>query len=168
MKIQKQIKLKDEIVQKRCQIQLSEFPVKPHMEFALSDDKQLYFKGSFSGISFSDWCLLSKTSIGLTLEELETIHKKLLHCGNNDELLKRHVFVFDEMNSGGEALMLVTKFYGNGDKVTKNDGVYLNQELELCSYCNSASFNLCGTNFTPENLRELANQLEQERNKLVK
>ena len=53
-------------------------------------------------------------------------------------------------------VVAATKFIGNGDV----DGVYMNQELTLQSYCNSASFNLSGTTLTPENLRKLANELE--------
>jgi len=50
---------------------------------------------------------------------------------------------------------LETKFYDNGD-----GEVHTEQTLTLMSYCNSASFNLMGAAITPENLRELADQLE--------
>ena len=85
-----------------------------------------------------------------------------------DTILKTHCYCFNGGYNGGESLTLTTKFVANGDKITSEDGVYLNQELTLQSYCNSASIKLMGINITPEILRELANQLESERNKLVK
>lgn len=81
--------------------------------------------------------------------------------------IKTHHFVFNDDDNGGESLSLTTHFMANGDEVTDKEGVYLNQELTLKSYSNSASFNLCGVNITPTKLRELANQLEIERNKLI-
>ncbi len=54
-------------------------------------------------------------------------------------------------NAGGEALVLTTKFFDNG---------YINQELTLQSYGNSATFNLCGTVFDPETLRRIADEIE--------
>lgn len=74
-----------------------------------------------------------------------------------DEHLGGHVFVFNNSDNGGEQLVLTTDFF-SGDR----GGVYSNQELTLMSYCNSASFNLSGCQFTPELLRELANQLDSE------
>lgn len=73
-----------------------------------------------------------------------------------DKLLKSHSFTFNPNDNGGEALTLTTKFYDNG-----GGEVYVNQELSLMSYCNSASFNLCGTQITSGSLRELANQLDK-------
>lgn len=72
-----------------------------------------------------------------------------------DKLLKRHVFTFNKHDNGGEALMLVTQFFHNGDV----DGVYTNQEIELQSYCNSASINLCGIHIDSEILFKLAKEL---------
>lgn len=79
-----------------------------------------------------------------------------------EQHLHKHVFCFDPNNRGGESLLLVTNFIDNGDyKAGLGDtGIFLNQELTLHSYCNSATFNLCGTPLTPENLRKLANELE--------
>lgn len=85
-----------------------------------------------------------------------------------DIVLKEHIFCFNEDHNGGEALSLETMFIGNGDPITKDDGVYLNQRLTLQSYSNAALFELYGALLTPEKLRQLANELEQERNKLVK
>jgi hypothetical protein len=84
-----------------------------------------------------------------------------------DKILSTHVFVFNKRDNGGESLMLTTKFIANGDDITENEGVYINQELTLQSYSNSASFNLVGCNITPEILRQLANELEVEKNKIL-
>ncbi len=75
-----------------------------------------------------------------------------------DKILKTHSFNFNPRENGGESLHLHTQIYSNGDP----GGIYLNQELTLESYGNSATFNLCGTVFTVESLRQLANELEQE------
>lgn len=72
-----------------------------------------------------------------------------------EKILEKHRFYIGE-NHGGECLVLETKFLSNGDL----DGIFTNQKLTLHSYSNSASFDLCGTSFTPENLRQLANELE--------
>lgn len=74
--------------------------------------------------------------------------------------LHKHVFCFDPANRGGGALLLKTYFINNGDE--NDNSVFMNQELTLNSYCNSATFNLYGTLLTPETLRKLANELESE------
>ncbi len=76
----------------------------------------------------------------------------------NKEVAK-HVYVFNKNDNGGESLVLTTTMYDNGD--AKNN-IYFNQELTLQSYCNSASFTLCGAALDPAALRELANQLDSE------
>jgi len=86
---------------------------------------------------------------------------------NQDTVLKTHLFIFGE-TKGRDSLMLTTEFIANGDEITADTGVFLNQELTLQSYNNSASFNLYGTILTPKSLRQLANELEIERNKLIK
>lgn len=78
-----------------------------------------------------------------------------------------HVFDFSPNENGGESLTLTTKFFANGDKITRTEGVYLNQILTLNSYGNSASFDLCGINITTESLRQLANELESYRLSLI-
>ena len=80
-----------------------------------------------------------------------------------EKFVGRHVFVFNPNDNGGECLCLVTEFIHNGDPVTDKEGIFTNQTLSLHSYCNSASFNLSGASFTPENLRKLANELESAR-----
>lgn len=72
-------------------------------------------------------------------------------------LPNRHVFSFDERDNGGEHLSLITDV-----EVDERGKVNLNQELVLHSYCNSASFNLSGAVMTPELLRKLANELDEE------
>lgn len=74
-----------------------------------------------------------------------------------DEVVGTHVFNFQPGDNGGEALILVTKMLSNGDP---SPAMYLNQQLTLQSYCNSASFELVGTPLMPEVLRKLANELE--------
>lgn len=71
--------------------------------------------------------------------------------------LRRHIYVFNPKENGGEQLLLVSSFMDNGD-----GAVFLNQEITLNSYSNIASFTLSGTTITPAKLRELANQLESE------
>lgn len=66
-------------------------------------------------------------------------------------------FVFNPEDNGGESLTLTTQFFNNGDP----GEVYMNQELSLQSYCNSASINLVGVQVTPDSLRELANLLDK-------
>jgi hypothetical protein len=75
-----------------------------------------------------------------------------------NESIHRHVFVFNPQDNGGESLSLITDFIDNGDG--PEAGIFTNQELGLQSYCNSASLQLMGASFTPENLRKLANELE--------
>lgn len=53
--------------------------------------------------------------------------------------IDRHVYVFNRKDNGGEQLVLVTRYLDNGD-----GEMYVNQEIELYSYCNSASINLVG------------------------
>ena len=69
---------------------------------------------------------------------------------------KAHAFTFNPEANGGEALMLCTQAIKEGDKP-----VCFEQELTLCSYCNNASFQLAGATFTPELLRQLADELEE-------
>lgn len=85
-----------------------------------------------------------------------------------DKVLARHVIELNPEDNGGEAIILTTTFIANGDPIDERCGVYVNQEIELNSHCNSAVMNLFGSTFTPEFLRRWANELEQVRNKLVK
>lgn len=84
-----------------------------------------------------------------------------------DEQVARHVFVFNPKENGGESLSLETKFIDNGDRKTlgPEKGIYTVQTLTLASYCNAAHFELFGA-FTPDNLRQLANELDEVQSKL--
>ena len=79
---------------------------------------------------------------------------------NGESLLKRIVQPVNKLDNDGEALTLVTKILANGDPVTDKNGIFLNQELSLNSYCNKATFHLYGATFTPQRLREMADELE--------
>lgn len=83
---------------------------------------------------------------------------------NPDPKVGTHSFNFSPQESGGESLYLETKYYWNGDneKDHQHNGIYLNQELTLCSYGNSATFNLCGINLDSNMLRKLADELDEE------
>lgn len=75
--------------------------------------------------------------------------------------LATHAFSFNPRDNGDEQLILTTEYFDNDD-----GGVFTNQELSLQSCCNSASFELVGAQITPQNLRKLADELEQQNNKL--
>lgn len=77
-----------------------------------------------------------------------------------DRFLNRHAFVFNKNTNGGESLILQTSFFANGDPITPNDGVCINQKLTLQSYQNSASIELFGAVLTSKNLRQLADELD--------
>ncbi len=72
-----------------------------------------------------------------------------------------HNFNLTPQGNGGEALVLNTVFYANGDKITETEGVVVNQVLTLQSYGKSAWFNLYTGCLTPAMLRKCADQLEQ-------
>jgi hypothetical protein len=82
-----------------------------------------------------------------------------------ESILHREVFVFNKHDNGGESLSLAIEYFDNGDAAAGlPDGIIMNQKLSLQSYCNTASFELAGAQFTPENLRELANVMERGQN----
>ena len=83
------------------------------------------------------------------------------------KIIKTHSFNFNPTDNGGESLVLTTEFIANGDPITNNGGVFINQELTLNSYCNACSMILTGATLTPENLRKLANELAQSRNSII-
>lgn len=82
-----------------------------------------------------------------------------MSTNNPDEI---HYFIINPDDNGGESLSLKTKYYLD----RKYREVTYNQELTLQSYCNSATFTLCGVVLTPEILRKLADELEFEIRKL--
>jgi len=66
-----------------------------------------------------------------------------------------HSYAFNATDNGGEALTLVTKVHNAGE-IDR----YVTQELHLQSYGRSTTLAL-PFDFTPSQLRELADQLEQ-------
>ena len=76
---------------------------------------------------------------------------------------KKHSFIFNPEDKGGELLILTTTFV-----VDENDPAKatISQELKLQSYYNSASFDLYGM-MTPEKLRKLASELEKAKMEFV-
>lgn len=82
---------------------------------------------------------------------------------NEKTFVSSHCFCFNPEDNGGESLLLDTEFHDNGDD---KDNIYLQQTITLNSYCNNVSINLSGAQITPEKLRQLANELERERNKI--
>lgn len=74
----------------------------------------------------------------------------------------QHVFSFNPHDNGGEQLTLVSHIIDNGDVAAglPEAGVFLNQELSLQSYGNSASFLLFVSALEPDSLRKLADELE--------
>lgn len=73
-----------------------------------------------------------------------------------ETILGQHSFHFNPSDNGGESVTLTTKFISNGDP----GGVFMNQEFTMQSYCNCASFTLCGCILTPDLLKKLANELD--------
>lgn len=82
---------------------------------------------------------------------------------NINEPVKRHRFVFNPKDIGGEHLVFTTNFFHNGDP----GGIFTNQELTLSSYCNSATIHLAGICITSQNLRDLADQLDKCKQKAI-
>ncbi len=82
-----------------------------------------------------------------------------------DELVHRHTFNFSPKANGGESLLLTTDFFAwdrPGVHLVEPDkpgATFVNQELTLQSYSNSATFNL-GALLMPEVLRRLADELD--------
>ena len=80
-----------------------------------------------------------------------------------DKLVKTIVEDLNPNDNGGESILLTTWLYDNGDE---QDFIYANQQIELNSYCNSASMFMSGFLLNPDKLRELANKLEKQINKV--
>lgn len=78
-----------------------------------------------------------------------------------DQVVRLHYFNFTPQENGGEALVLNTMYFANGDKITATEGIYINQTLTLQSHGNSASFNLYAGMLTPAMLRKCADELEK-------
>lgn len=82
------------------------------------------------------------------------------------KILSKHEFDFDPKGNGGESLYLNTEIWTNGD--APPDNLYLQHKLTLMSYGNSATFNLCAMELTPEKLRQLADEIEAKINEAKK
>lgn len=78
---------------------------------------------------------------------------------NSNKILGEHSFVFSPSECNNQ-LSLLTKFIANGDPITSSDGIFLNQYLTLDGEANNATLNLFIAQFTPDELRRLANELE--------
>jgi cell division protein ZapA (FtsZ GTPase activity inhibitor) len=79
-------------------------------------------------------------------------------AGRQNTLLDIHKFTFILSPGDDNTLSLTTEYFDNGDGVP--DGIYTNQRLTMQSYGNTASFLLCGTSISSEQLRKLANELD--------
>lgn len=66
-----------------------------------------------------------------------------------------HTFDVNPYGPGGESLVITTKLRASHDGVEIED-----QSITLCSYFNSATFNLATNALTPTVLRQLADELE--------
>lgn len=73
----------------------------------------------------------------------------------NYSLIDEHRFLLEPQSSGGESVVLITMYfrYNNGD-------IFTNHKVVLNSYSNSANILLTSPLFTPQRLREWADELE--------
>lgn len=76
-----------------------------------------------------------------------------------DRILHTLLFTFNGQDNGGEALSLATRFLHNGDLGPQ--GMYVNQEITLQSYCNCAKIQLFGAPVDSAMLRKLADELDR-------
>lgn len=68
----------------------------------------------------------------------------------------KHIFEIGPHVNGGENVTIVSEI---------EDGVVIEQTIEIMAYGNSAQLNLSRNILTPDILRDLANQLEKEMNR---
>ena len=68
----------------------------------------------------------------------------------------KHVFCVNLKDNGGEAFIITTTIFDNGD-----GDIFYNQSLSLGSYGNSAELNLTSAILTPQKLRDMASELER-------
>ena len=73
------------------------------------------------------------------------------------KVIEEHSFIFNPKDNGGEAIILSTDFCDNGDEVA-----YTIQKLSLQCYGKEVEITVSDV-FTPENLRQLANELDRAR-----
>lgn len=80
-----------------------------------------------------------------------------------DKVVGRLNFNLSPGSLSGESLYINTIFYGNGDSNHGSiEGVYINQEIILHSYENSTVLKLYGSVLNSKILRELADSLDKE------
>lgn len=75
---------------------------------------------------------------------------------NKQSKIHRHHFVFNPGDNGGEGLMVSTTFHFHED-----GEMWIETELKLHSYLNSASLQIGSGCVTPEKLRQFANELDE-------
>jgi hypothetical protein len=137
-------------------------PITENTGIYVNQELTLNSYGNSSSFNFYEF-YLTPENLRKLANQLEVEINKIVAT----KVLSKHIFVFNEKDNGGKRLMLITKFISNGDPITENTGIFVNQELTLNSYSNSSSFDFYEFYLTPENLRKLANQLEVEINKIV-
>ncbi len=82
-------------------------------------------------------------------------------------VLRTHRFILNKHLNSGEQISINTEFCNNGDEITETTGVYINQTIELQSYGNAMSLIICDGCLTPEELRKLADELDQVRKEIA-
>lgn len=82
-----------------------------------------------------------------------------------EQPIHSHYVEIGAHSNSGEALMLRTEWFSNGDE---DGGLFMNQQITLHSYSNSASFSLGSKILDPGTLRWLADQIEDEELKASK
>lgn len=73
-----------------------------------------------------------------------------------DKKIFERSYVLNDGVNGGESLTLQVDFLSNGEP----NGIFMNQQLILQSYGNSASFNLYGSTLYPDKLRQVADFID--------
>ena len=71
--------------------------------------------------------------------------------------LKRHSFVVNPQDNGGEQMIVTTDYYDNGDG--GRAGLYVDQTITLHSYGNVTTFRLTTAAFTLDVLRRFVKEL---------
>jgi hypothetical protein len=79
---------------------------------------------------------------------------------------KRLSYAFNKTSNGGEQLILTTDIHETLPLIDGDRDVFITQELTLCSYTNSATFQLSGAIMSSDHLRKLADLLDLEISKV--
>lgn len=129
----------------------------------------LYTEQEFSLNSYCNSCQFKLNGETITNNQLRQLANELDKSraalvnkktagGQQDTLLGTHKFTFTLSPGDDNTLSLTTDYFDNDDGVPA--GIYTNQRLTMQSYGNTASFFLCGTSISSEQLRKLANELD--------